>query len=348
VFRRSQFWRHYDGLRPWPQKHTAILLQPSGDISLLIGEDEFRLTEPSAMLDGNGTVAARPRPLQSAWIRTILPAGVLLVGLAMLVVPTMLAVAQQSWASEQGAHGPIVLAIAVWLLVRAWPTMAAAARPGSSLLGGSALAAALLGYFAARIVGSLVLEALAMYFALLAALYMVVGWRAMRQAWFPIAYFLFVLPPPGSFVALATQPLRLQISEFAVDLLAFFGYPVGRAGLEIFVDQYTLQVKAACGGLNSMISLTAIGLFYAYIRHNANVAYCIVLVFVVILMAIVANFVRVMIVIFLTYYLGEQAAQGFLHQFAGLVMFAVTMGGVLMFDELAGPLRRRLAPVRSA
>lgn len=305
------------------------------------------MTEPSAMLDGKSAVAVAPLSARSAWIKRFLPSIVLLLGLVTLVVPTMLAVAQQSWGSEQGAHGPIVLAIAIWLLVRAWPAMAAAARPGSALLGGIALAGALLGYFAARIAGSLVLEALAMYVALLATLYMIVGWRAMREAWFPIAYFLFVLPPPGSFVAVATQPLRLHISAFAVDLLALLGYPVGRAGLEIFVDQYTLQVKAACGGLNSMISLTAIGLFYAYIRHNANVAYCVVLVSVVILMAIVANFVRVMIVIFLTYYLGEQAAQGFLHQFAGLAMFAVTMGGVLMFDELAGPLRRRLAPERS-
>jgi exosortase len=273
---------------------------------------------------------------------------VLGLGLLAIIVPTMIAIAQQSWASEQGAHGPIVLAIAVWLLARAWPAMSAAANPGSPLLGGVALTAMLFGYFASRIVGSLVLEALAMYGALLATLYMFVGLRAMRHAWFPLAYFLFVLPPPGSFVAIATQPLRLQISAVAVDLLAFLGYPVGRAGLDIIVDQYTLEVKAACGGLNSMISLTAIGLFYAYFRHNANAAYCAVLFVVAIVMAIIANFVRVMIVIFLTYYLGESAAQGFLHDFAGLAMFTVTMGGILIFDEFAGPLRRWLAPGKPA
>jgi exosortase len=274
------------------------------------------------------------------------PFAVLVVGLLALVLPTMFAVAQKSWSSEQGAHGPIVLAIAIWLLVRAWPEMARLARPGAALPGGIVLLTMLFGYFASRIVGSLVFEALSMYGALLATLYLFVGLRAMRRAWFPLAYFLFVLPPPGSFVAVATQPLRLQISAVAVDLLALLGYPVGRAGLEIFVDQYTLQVKAACGGLNSMISLTAIGLFYAYFRHNANLAYCAILFFVAIGMAILANFVRVMIVIFLTYYLGESAAQGFLHDFAGLVMFAVTMGGVLLFDEVAGPLRRWLAPTK--
>lgn len=304
-----------------------------------------RVIETDQLSSSSNGAGSVPLPVSRlAFVEKWLPFIVLGAGLLALVIPTMIGIAQQSWSSEQGAHGPIVLAIAVWLLLRAWPEMAAAARPGSVLYGGAVLAAMLFGYFAARVVGSIVLEALAMYGALLATLYMIVGLRAMRQAWFPIVYFLFVLPPPGSFVAIATQPLRLQISALAVDLLAFLGYPVGRAGLEIYVDQYTLQVKSACGGLNSMISLTAIGLFYAYFRHNANVAYCVVLFFVAIAMAIVANFVRVMIVIFLTYYLGENAAQGFLHQFAGLVMFAVTMGGVLLFDEFAGPLRRRLQP----
>jgi exosortase len=312
---------------------------PHKDVSELV-------TTGSTIRDGNCADGTPSVARRSAW--QLWPFAVLGLGLLMLVVPTMVAVAQQSWSSEQGAHGPIVLAIALWLLVRAWPDIAKAAKPGALIPGGLVLSIMLFGYFAARIVGSLVLEALAMYGALLATLYLFVGLRAMRQAWFPLAYFLFVLPPPGSFVAIATQPLRLQISAVAVDLLAFLGYPVGRAGLEIFVDQYTLQVKAACGGLNSMISLTAIGLFYAYFRHNANLAYCAVLFVVAICMAIVANFVRVMIVIFLTYYLGEAAAQGFLHDFAGLVMFAVTMGGVLLFDEVAGPLRRRLAPATPA
>jgi exosortase len=181
-----------------------------------------------------------------------------------------------------------------------------------------------------------------MYCALLVTLYLFVGAAAMRAAWFPIAFLLFVLPPPGSVVAAATQPLRLEISQQAVNLLALLGYPVARAGLMIYVDQYALEVKAACGGLNSIISLTAIGLFYAYIRHNSNARYIAVLFVVITAMAVLANFVRVIILILTTYYLGDRAAQGFLHQFAGLTMFTVAIGGIMIFDSLAGPLRRAL------
>lgn len=259
----------------------------------------------------------------------------LVIGFGVMAIATFQGIARSSWSTEQGAHGPIVLALAIWLLVRAWPAMAARAQPGAPLIGGAMLVSSLLLYGMARIVGSIVIESGALYLVFLATVYLFVGWRSMRSAWFPLAYLLFVLPPPGSFVALATQPLRLQISELAVLILSKFQFPVARSGLTIMVGQYVLAVKAACGGLNSMISLTAIGLFYAYLSHRRSLAYNIFLFFCIILMAIVANLVRVMILILITYYLGESAASGFLHQFAGLTMVAVAMTGILLIDEIA-------------
>lgn len=271
---------------------------------------------------------------------TLMP---LIIGMFSLLVPTIQGIAQVSWATEQGAHGPIVLAIGIWLLFRAWPTILARAEHGSPLAGAIVLVPALLVYLVANIVGSIVIQSAALYLILVATLYLFVGLRAMRGAWFPIFFLLFVLPPPGSFVANATQPLRLQISEWAVIVLANLGYPVARSGLDIFVGQYILEIKAACGGLNSMISLTAIGLVYAYMRHNSNFRYSVFLLFVILFLAVIANFVRVILIILMTYYLGDRTAQGFLHQFAGLTMFVVAMGGLLLFDEVAGPIRRRLA-----
>lgn len=260
----------------------------------------------------------------------------LALGVLALVVPTLQRVAAVSWSTEQGAHGPIVLAIAAWLFVRRWPAIRAHAAPGSPWLGGAALVGALLAYVAARIVGSVVLEAGAAYAALCAALYLFVGLSGIRQAWFPVLYFLFVLPPPGSWVAVATQPLRLGISHAAVSFLATLGLPVAQSGLVIFIDQYTLEVKAACGGLNSLISLSAIGLFYAYIKHSGNAAYMVVLFAGIVVMAVLANFVRVILLVLITYYLGNEAAQGFLHQFAGMMMFVVALLGTMAFDGLLG------------
>ena len=42
----------------------------------------------------------------------------LAIGLATMAVPTMIEVAKFSWSTEQGGHGPIVLATGLWLLWR--------------------------------------------------------------------------------------------------------------------------------------------------------------------------------------------------------------------------------------
>ena len=44
----------------------------------------------------------------------------------------------------------------------------------------------------------------------------------------------------------------------------------------------------ACAGLNSLISLSAISLFYIYIRHNANWRYALLLMFAIIPVAVIA------------------------------------------------------------
>jgi len=313
--------------------HSVPVLEPTAPLqaAALPGDAPATKVRPMAAPEEMAKALLKP----AFWLMAL--------GIAALALPTLQGIAAVSWSTEQGAHGPIVLAIAAWLVIRRWPAMRAAAQPGSAIIGGSALVFFLTGYILARIVGSIVLESAALYASMVSALYLLVGWRAIRESWFPVAYFLFVLPPPGSLVAAATQPLRLGISQLAVEALSLGGLPVARAGLLIYVDQYVLEVKAACGGLNSMISLTAIGLFYAYILHNMNMRYCAVLAVVTVAFAIVANFVRVLMLILITYYLGEDAAQGFLHSFAGLTMFAVAISGVMLFDRLAGPLRRALA-----
>ena len=58
--------------------------------------------------------------------------------------------------------------------------------------------------------------------------------------------------------------------------------------------------------------------------------------------ALVANFFRVLILILLTYHAGEAAAQGFLHNFAGIAMFAIALLTIFAADEVLKPLWDRL------
>lgn len=263
------------------------------------------------------------------------PQLLLLLGIAALALPTFVKIAQVSWVSEQGAHGPIVLAIALWLVWRSRTEMLQAQSPGLAMIGYPALAGSAIVYVLAYIAGSVAIESFAFYGFVLSAMYLLIGARAMARSWFPLLYFVFVLPPPGSVVAWATQPLRLEISELAVQLYGMLGYPVAREGLQILVGQYVLEVKAACGGLNSMLSLTAISLFYVYATGRLTLRSGPVFFALAIALAIFANFARVCLLMAITYHIGGAAAEGFLHQFAGMFTFSIALFGVMAIANLA-------------
>jgi exosortase len=265
-----------------------------------------------------------------------------LFGAALITIPTMIAVARESWSTEQGAHGPIVLATGIWLVGLLRKQVAPLIKPGNLALTLALLIPSLAVYVIARITTTLELEGFALYCSLVTLFYGVCGAQVLRLLWFPVFYFLFLFPPPDSLVATLTQPLKLGISQVAVELLSAFGLPIGRRGVIIQIDQYDILVAAACAGLNSIISLSAIGLFYIYVRHNANWRYALLLMVAIVPVAILANFVRVLMLILITYYFGDRYAQGFLHGFAGMVMFSVALLGIFGIDRLARPIRRRL------
>ena len=273
----------------------------------------------------------------------ITPAGlVLIAGSLALALPTMLYVARESWSTEEGAHGPIVLMTGLWLLARLWPS----ARPlfQSPPMGRVfALLAVLLPMLVfARIVQIVEIEGFATYAALLSALYSVIGGQAMRRLWFPLFYLAFMFPPPDTLLTLVTLPMKTLVSNAAVGLLSALGYPIGGVGVTIVIAQYELLVAAACSGLNSIISLSALSLFYIYIRHQADWGYALLLAAVIVPVALLANFIRVLILILLTYHAGDAAAQGFLHDFAGILMFTVALLSIMLIDAIAMPLWARL------
>ena len=267
------------------------------------------------------------------------PANLLLaLGCALLVLPTMLQVARDSWSTEQGGHGPLVLATGLWALWRELRSTKIEFRPAPLLPSLLLVVFTLALFVVARITGVLEVEAFAMYGALISAAYMLLGPALIRAVWFPLVYLAFTLPPPDTVVTAVTQPIKIAISEGAVSLLYLLGYPVASSGVTIQIGQYQLLVAAACAGLNSIVTLTALCVFYVYLRHRSNPVAFLVIALAAIPVAIISNFVRVIVLVLITYYLGDAAAQGFLHDFAGLLMFAVALLTIFGVDKLAEPL----------
>ena len=255
-------------------------------------------------------------------------------GLVVLAVPTMFRLSDQSWSREFGAYGPIILATGGWLLWRQAGVLKAEGSPGAAWLTWTVLAGAMASYVFGRAYDFMPLEVGGVYLAGLAMLQSRFGLKAMKLVWFPLLYLAFVIPPPNTLLAQLTAPLKVFVSQVATDWLHGWGLPVAREGVTIFVAQYQLLVEDACSGMNSIVGLIAVSLLYIYLMRGSSWLYSLVLVMVVVPVAIVANILRIMVLVLLTYFYGNEVAQGFLHFTAGMFLFATALLFVFLIDRL--------------
>jgi exosortase B len=289
---------------------------------------------------GMTSLAARPVPDLKTLARQHWP---LVLGIAALALPTLVALARGPWQEESGVHGIIVLVTGLWLVWRRETEIAAVHEPGKPAVTALLLGLALPLYMAGRAFEFISIEAAALLLAMVAVAYQYLGTPTLKLLWFPILYLGFVVPLPGWFLDAITLPLKELVSEIVTDSLAAIGYPVGRLGVTLYIGSYQLLVEDACAGLNSLVSLSAIGLFYVYLLRGSNPLYSLLLLAMVIPIAIVANCVRVAALVLITYHFGNAMAQGYLHNFAGMVTFVSALLLIFALDWVLTPLRRRLA-----
>jgi len=251
-------------------------------------------------------------------------------GTVALVLPTLWSLARHHWSTSDGAHGPIILVSGLWLLFRGG---APQFRPGSIATGWLALGVPLLLLILyGRTFGLLGLQATAVFATLLLLAFFYWGPQAVRQRWVPIAYLAFLIKPPDIVVVQLTQPLKITISEAAVAILHAGGYPVAGSGVLIQVAQYELLVQQACAGLGSLLTLLAMGLIYVYLTRPPSRTHVVVLLLSVVPLAVLANLLRVIILVLLTYHVGDDVAQSFAHDMAGMFTFVMAMLGMLLVD----------------
>jgi exosortase len=263
---------------------------------------------------------------------------IVLIGLVALTAPTLGYIIDASWSTEAGGHGPIVLVTGLWLIWRNWDEVRAL-RTVPPLWRVMVLFVPLLVLsVAAKVTQIIEIEGYVVYGVVLTVLYGLIGGRAMKLLAFPLLYLAFIIPPPDTLVAAVTNPLKTWLSEYSVKLLYMFGYPIGGQGVTIQIGQYQLLVAQACSGLNSIVSLSAITSFYVYLQRGVRPAYSLFLLTMILPVAVFANFIRILILILLTYYAGNETAQGFLHNFAGLTMFVTALLAIFAIDSAASKL----------
>jgi len=253
-------------------------------------------------------------------------------GWAIMFGATYWDLARTLWRSDEQFHGVVILLISIWLVLdraRRFDDLPARPRPA---WGSALFALGWLLYVVGRSQDILMFEVGAQVPVLAGIVLMMHGSSAVRRVWFPLAFLLFMVPLPGVMVDAMTGPLKQWVSVIAEQALYAAGYPIARSGVMLSVGQYQLLVADACSGLNSMFSLSALGLLYLHLTgerpgwHRAVMIACILPV------AFGANVLRVVALVLITYHLGDQAGQGFLHGFAGIAMLCSALGLMFILD----------------
>jgi exosortase B len=267
--------------------------------------------------------------------RPVVPWLLVATGMLVLYLPTLRDLFLTIWSTDEQGHGPIVLALCLWLVWRDRAVLADRRIDSPRLAWGWFwLGLALLLFMFARSQRILSMQTLSALPLMVGVLLLLRGASQVRRFWFPLFFMLFLVPLPAALVDSVTQPMKLAVSSVAADLLYLFGYPVARSGVILQVGPYQLLVADACAGLHTLFTLEAMGLLYLNVVRYASITRNVMLAILIVPISFVANVIRVTMLALITYYLGDAAGQGFLHGFAGMVLFLSALLLIIGCDSL--------------
>jgi exosortase B len=259
----------------------------------------------------------------------------IVIGLLLMYIPTFYDLGKGLWSTEGYAHGPIILLLSFWLIVKQWPVMLQAKASQTGGIGAwlSCLFGLLL-YIIGRSQDILIFEISSFIVMMVAVMLIVYGLGSLKTQWFPFFFMLFMIPLPGPIVASLTLPMKVAVSYMTENILFFLDYPIARTGVILQIGQYKLMVADACAGLQTLLTLEALGLFYLNVVRHTSAFRNATLAVLIIPISFTANVIRVIALTLITYYFGDAAGQGFLHGFAGMVLFVTALLLIISVDSL--------------
>ncbi|HQR03421.1 MAG: exosortase B [Proteobacteria bacterium] len=258
--------------------------------------------------------------------------GPVIAGLLILYIPVFYVLATTIWQEPDFAHGPIILAVILWLLWERRSVLVSPAEATTPIPGFFILLPGLLIYALGRAMNISILEVGSLIPVCGGTLLSMRGKKGIATYWFLLLFLIYLIPLPGIFVDGITGPLKKYVSMVAEQILYTAGYPVARNGVILTIGQYQLLVADACSGINSMFSLTAIGLLYLYLMQRKSWVHNGVMLASLLPVAFAANIVRVVFLSLVTYHWGDAAGQGFLHEFSGMVLFIAALLTIFVID----------------
>lgn len=160
------------------------------------------------------------------------------------------------------------------------------------------------------------------------------GAHVLKKYWFALFFLLFTIPMPAYLLDPITLPMKILVSMATEWMLSHAGFLVARDGVILQVERYQLFVADACAGMKTLLSLEAMGLLYLHLVKHDSWQRNLLLGVLIIPISLLANILRVATLALITYYLGEAAGRGFMHAYAGVLLFLVALSLIMTIDHL--------------
>ena len=223
------------------------------------------------------------------------------------------------------SHGWLIPVASGWLIWRTRARLAAVSRAAS-------------GWGLLVLVPSLAVHVLATWlrigfasgFAALGVLAGIVwtcwGGAMVRALRVPLLFLLFMIPLPGVVLIAVSFHMKLLAAAMATAAMQLFGMPAVQAGSMIRVPGIAVIVDDTCSGLRSLISLIALSTLWVLLMPSSTKRWQRwTLVAASMPIALVANMVRIIVLVLLSAIYGPQIADSFIHYGSGMVVFAVAL-----------------------
>ena len=167
------------------------------------------------------------------------------------------------------------------------------------------------------------------------------GWSVLRALRFPMLFLLFMVPLPGILLIAISFKMKLMAATLATALLKVIGIAAVHAGSTIHVRGLSVIVDDTCSGLRSLISLIALAtLWTAVVPASAKRWKKLAIVASSIPISLLANMVRIVVLVLLSAIYGPQIADSFIHYGSGLVVFGVALMALTWLTKMfIGPSR---------
>ncbi len=258
----------------------------------------------------------------------------------LLFYPTIMELMREWSENDNYSHGfliPVISLYMAWSRRERW----AGLRPSSFAPALAALILSILLHIAANIGAELFTMRCSMIFTLAALIWYLGGTRIFIAVFIPLAYLIFMVPIPAIIWNKLAFPLQLFAARTTAGVVQAMGISILREGNILHLAMTSLEVVDACSGLRSLTSLLALGGAFAYLTPIRNISRWL-LFFSAVPIAVAVNILRLTATAIMATRIGEEAAQGFLHDMSGMFVFVVAFLLLFMVSGCLGMLEKRL------